>query len=232
LKTTISCLAAACILCLAGCSTLRQITPLDKGEQRIGVEVGGPLITSLGFPMLIPMISVDYAYGITDSFTAGAAVHVTPLIFGLEGMGEVFATCGLVRQAGLIPSVSAGLDTILLSDFTTSFYALPELNAIVSWKVANALSLYSGAAVMVNFYPKTAGLPMDNAIAPGVPIGLVPSFPLGMQLTLGRFQLSAESRIIEPFTDNKGLVLSYVGLGDHGAIGVYLSASYLLGGSQ
>ena len=156
-----------------------------------------------------------------------------PTLFKLpEAMGELFATYGILRQSGFIPSVVVGLDTILLSDFTTSFFALPELNAVASWKVTDFLALYGGAAVMVNFYPKTAGLPTDGAVAPGVAIGLLPSFPIGAQLLLGRFQVTAEARLVRPFTSNRNIILHYIGLGDNGAIGVYLSVSYILGGSK
>jgi len=220
------------VVILAGCSTIRQVTPLAKGEHRLGLGVGGPLFTNLGAPIPMPMLSVDYAYGITDRLTAGAAVHVTPIIFNLCGMGEVFATYGLMTQSGLIPAISVGVDTLLLSDFSTSFFAFPQVNAIASWRLNSVLSLYAGADVIVNFYPKTAGLPMDGEIAPGVPVGLLPSFPLGVQLSFGRFQLSAEARLIQPFSVSKYLIVHYVGLGGYGAVGVYVSASYLLGGSR
>ena len=70
-------LLAMALLMLAGCSTIRQVTPLEQGVHR----VGGPVFTNLGVPIPIPMLSVDYAYGVTDWLTMGAAVHVTPIVF-------------------------------------------------------------------------------------------------------------------------------------------------------
>jgi hypothetical protein len=225
-------LGLAALLAASGCSTIRQATPLEHGEHRLGVQVGGPLFTDIGVPLPVPLLSLDYGYGVTDSFTAGAALHVTPLLFGLAGMGDVYCAYGLLVQDGFIPSLTTGLDTILLCDFQTSFFAFPELSLTASWKITDFLRVYGGAAAMVNFYPKAAGLPMDGALLPGLPMGLLPSFPVGLQLTLGRLQLSAESRLLRPFTSNRNLILHYIGLGDYGAIGVYLSASYVLGGAK
>jgi hypothetical protein len=225
-------IASASMLCISACSTIRQITPLDQGEQRVGLAVGGPLFTDLGVPIPVPEISLDYAYGVTDDITLGAALHVTPAVFGLCGVGEAFGTVGVLDQAGFIPAVSVGLDTVLLSDFTTSFFVLPEASATASWKLADFISIYAGAAMMVNFYPKTAGLSWDNAPIPGVPMALLPSFPVGVQLNFGPIQLAAETRLLMPFSSNGNLILHYVGMADYGAIGVYLSASFRFGGTK
>ena len=102
---------------LSACSTIRHVEPMDQGEHRAGLSLGGPLFDNLGFPIPIPNIAVDYQYGLLDNFSLGGAVYITPLIFNLFGMIELDVAYTVFRQNGAVPNIVVGGTFYFLSDF-------------------------------------------------------------------------------------------------------------------
>ncbi len=222
-----ACLTTAVLLIIslmAGCSTMRQVKPLALGEHKASLSLGGPLFDSLGVPIPIPVISVDYQYGLTPDLTVGGAFHITPLLFKLFGMWELDALYGLLRQNGAIPGVSLFLNGIFYSDFSTSFFALPEIGAIPYWDLSKNIRIYTGLSALINLYPKTAGLPHDAYV--------IPVLLLGTEFVLGHFEITVECKYIHPGAPNLGKAIHFVGLGDYGSLAPYLAFSYRFGGEK
>ena len=208
------------VLINISCSSIRMVRPLQVSEQRINLSMGGPMIDNMGFPMPLPVISMDYQYGLFTNITIGGAFHITPAVFNIFGMFEVDSAFGLLEQSGFIPSLTGQLNFILMSDLKTSFYIFPQVVIIPSWRINDYFMLYCGVSSIIILYPKTQGLG-NNWFAF--------SFPVGLQLDLGNFAINAECGISSPFSNNKNLVLSYIGFGDYGALAPYISLSYRFG---
>lgn len=47
---------------------------------------------------------------------AGGSIHLTPIIFGMFGFGEINATIGIVSQTGFVPAMAFQGSIHLLSD--------------------------------------------------------------------------------------------------------------------
>ncbi len=65
------------------CAPSRIIKPLAKGEQAIGANLGGPLISFGGLPITIPYTSAFYAKGVNDKTSVFGSLHLTALSFGV-----------------------------------------------------------------------------------------------------------------------------------------------------
>ena len=216
-----------CILTLASasCSTIRQVRPLEKGEHKVAVSAGGPLFTGLGIPLPLLMASVNYQYGISSWLTMGGSVHLTPIIFGMFGFGEINATAGIIKQSGVVPAVAVQANLHLLSDFSTDFLLFPETNIIASWRLGNSFLVYVSGGGMWNLYnEKGGGLPRDSL--------LVPSFVGGVQIILGQWDLSTELKLIAPFDDSSSVLFGYIGVGSNGVIAPYISVSRRFGAAE
>ncbi len=209
---------------MTGCSSLRQVRPLELGEHKVSLDLGGALFDNLGIPLPMPLVSVDYQYGLTRDITVGGAVHITPIIFGLIGMIELNSLYGVLYQKGAVPGVSLHLNALLMYDFAGSFTALPELGAVAYWDLSQKVRVYTGVSTLVDFYPKTADLPKDNT--------LIPSIIIGSEFIFDRFDITVEVRYVHPGGSNTGKAVSFVGLGDQGAIAPYLGFSYRFGGAK
>ena len=207
-----------------GCSTVRQVRPLEPGDHSVAMSVGGPLFSDLGFPIPVPVISVDYQYGLLDGLSVGGAFHITPVFFGLFGMIETNVTVGLMDQTGFLPATSLHVNCILLSDFSTSWLVFPELGIVPSWNLTDEILLYVGATALVNLYPKTSGLPKDSYV--------IPSFLVGSQLGFGNLAVTAECRLSNPFASNADRGVHFMGIGAFGAFAPYVSVSYTFGGER
>lgn len=171
------------------------------------------------------MASVSYQYGFTDWLTAGGSVQLTPILFGMFGFGEINATVGALNQSGALPAVSVQTSLHLLSDFSTAFQLFPETNAMVSWQLGKAFLVYGGGGGMWNFYrEKGGGLPRDALF--------IPSFVSGLQVMLGKWDITTELKLIAPFNVSSSVLFGYIGLGSNGVFAPYISVSRRFGGKE
>lgn len=220
------------LLSLTACSSIRHVKPLDPGEHRVGVSVGGPLFDSLGFPIPIPLLSVDYQYGLTRNLSIGGAYYITPLLFYHRSptfenisshMLEVDAAFCPIEQNGAIPWIMVHSSNFFITDFT-EFLFLPELGVTAAWDIGSVITLYTGATVMFNLFPKTAGLSDSQVV--------LPSFPVGLLIALGNASIGAEVRLGNPFGSTEKRVIHFLGIADQGAFAPFLTFSYAFGGGE
>lgn len=208
----------------SACSGVRTVRPLSPGQNQLSLSLGGPLFDTLGIPLPVPMLSLDYQYGWTEHWTVGGALHLTPLVFGILGMAELNTLYGASTPQGGLPGVSLYGNVILFTDLVTGLTILPDLGILAYWEIAGRLRPYTGVSAMLNFYPRTAGLPKETWI--------LPSFIIGAEWLLGYWDISLECRLIHPSGNTEGKAVHFVGLGGYGAWAPYLSVSYRFGGEK
>lgn len=101
---------------LGACSASRVVKPLAKNEAQVGASVGGPLVyqkvASGRANLLLPFLSVNGAYGVTDNFTIHGGWNITPIFVKTLHL-DVGATYGLINpdKTGWGLSVNGDLHT-------------------------------------------------------------------------------------------------------------------------
>ena len=211
------------VLIFSSCSTIRHAETLDEDEHRVGLSVGGPLFDNLGLPIPMPNVSVDYQYGITDDFSAGGAVYITPIIFGLFGMVELDAALSLLRQNGLVPNLTVNGNIIIVTDFL-DFRLYPQIGLIPSWRLAPEVLLYTGTVLFFDFFPSTEGI-QDTSV-------VLPMFPLGVQLDLGQLSIVVELQYQMPLGSSLEKIIHFIGISDYGALAPYIGVNFSFGGDR
>lgn len=209
---------------LTSCATIHAVRPLRRGQQQVNVSLGGPLFTNLGFPMPVPLLSVNYLYGLTNDLSVGGTAYVTDALFG-TGHFEANGIWQIVNQRGAaIPALSLEANLHVITDFKTSLQFFPELNLTPSWAIGPFL-LYGGAGAMFNFYPNMADGTSRQYLA-------IPDFYLGAVWHSRNWRVTAELKYLNPFQLNYPAAPSYIGIGEWGALAPFVAVSYRFGGAR
>jgi hypothetical protein len=218
---------AACCACLlaAGCSTVRQIRPLDKGESRVSLSAGGP-ITQVGkIYMPLPLISAGYNYGIMEKLDAEIGVHITDMLYGIMKIDA-----GVNWRPMVPPLYSPGIiispKIFGMTDFSAGGSRLyPDLGITAYWDLKKYRYLYIGIENWVEFQTKRLdGNPQLNHWL------FAPYTGASMGNRLWQFQ--GEVMVYTPNLNNQGRPIKNIGLGKYGAIGVFLGVSRSFGGGR
>lgn len=214
---------ATLTLVLASCATIHSVRPLSQGERQLDASLGGPLVTNLGVPMPIPLVSVNYLYGLTNDVSVGGTAYVTDALFG-TGHIEANGIVGLFNQKGAVPALSLEANLHAITDFRTSVQFFPELNLTPSWELGDFL-LYGGAGAMFNLYPDMADGTKRRYLA-------IPDFYLGASWIWSNWLFTAELKYLNPFQRSYPAAPGYVGIGEWGALAPFLQASFRFGGGK
>jgi hypothetical protein len=198
------------------CAPTRVVRPLEKGEQQIGLSLGGPVIKFAGAAIPIPMTSLSYARGITGSLTAFGGVALTDLAFGNAHI-DLGVTKGLLSPSGWRPGVSISPSLHYITQWKTGDARLyPVLDANAYWNVtAKNNTAYVGLS---NWFELTALRPhgelQKDIWIPSTQFGYIFNGRGNMRYTL-------EGRYMAWFNDNVKLVPDYVSPTSTGALGIY-----------
>jgi hypothetical protein len=138
-------------------------------------------------------------------------------------MIEFDAAVCLIEQQGAVPWVMVHSSNFFITDFN-DFLFLPEVGATAAWDIGQIVTVYTGATLMFDLYPKTAGL-QDSQV-------LLPSFPVGIRFGPGNFSIVAELRFENPFGSNEKRVIHFLGIDGQGAFAPFISFSYSFGGEE
>ena len=141
---------------LVACGALHNARPLDQGEHRAGVTMGGVVLTQMGPPIPLPNIVIEGQSGITplrDQATdINYGMNLTALAFGTVGI-HLGASHLLFDQNGSRPSLSITerihfynnwLDTTKDSSVRTGYF-LNQLDLTAAWNIDRHLG-YIGIA--------------------------------------------------------------------------------------
>lgn len=201
------------------CATTRVVKPLAKGTKEIGVSAGGPIMGFSGIIMPIPMTSVYYAKGITDSLSVFGGLNGTSLLFGTAQI-DLGATYEILHQKNWQPGISLSpVLNLMLDRWEWKFRAYPQLDANAYWNYRqNKGLLYVG---MSNWFVINQKKMYDQKQTPH----WIPNIQLGTRYQRPKIEWILESRYVAMNYQNGFSVVDYKGIGQKGAFGVYFGVN-------
>ncbi len=199
------------------CAPTRFVKPLAKKENAIAANLGGPLIHFGKAVTPIPFTSIMYGRGLTNSTTAFGSVHLTALLFG-----NIQTDLGVCQQLYKNDSLKFGITinpaiNMVYDKWNKNFRAWPQLDANVYKDILKQKAfVYVGLTNWFEFSSTRAhGEPQTNhaLINPHV----------GMSYNTKKWGYTFECKFLQMNKKNVPNVVDYVGINQHGAVGVYLN---------
>jgi len=205
------------VLILASCASSRFIEPLAKGEQVIGLDIGGPTIEFGGAIIPIPLSSVVYARGIDTNITVFGSLHITSLLFG-NIQTDLGATYRFFESKNsFLPSLSSSVNANAIYDMNDSkFKFWPQLDLNAYWKFGEKDHyVYAGIS---NWWELAKFRSQER---PQLDRWLV-NPQIGLILKSKKWWYSIETKFLAPSHNNVNLFVPYFSfLGENGASGIY-----------
>ncbi|MCG9879988.1 MAG: hypothetical protein MH472_05265 [Bacteroidia bacterium] len=203
------------ILLFPSCAPTRLVKPLQKGEQAIGGNFGGPLIKLGSTPITIPYTSAFYAKGLTDKTSVYGSMHLTALAFGVfqTDIGvcrELYSNQKYEMGLSVNPALTFAVDRW---EWNTKIWPQLDVNIYKNWGAKKML--YAG----VNHWFEPSNMRAHNEkqekfvyVNPHV----------GFMYTPKKWTYGIETKWVAPSVSNVPNVADYIGINKKGAIGVYV----------
>lgn len=201
------------------CNPVRVVKPLERGEARIGANIGGAVIKLGSAVTPLPLTSLYAAYGFTGKTTGYAGLHSTALLFGVL-QSDLGITHSLVTQNKAIPgiSVSPGIN-LMFDTWEKHFRSYPQVGLNMYWNYGKKQHLvYLLSDQWVELQAKKAHGETQQT-------HWLPSFGAGHQWNTEKYNWQIEIRYLAPTESNRNLVVKYVSPASTGALGVYFGVS-------
>jgi hypothetical protein len=178
--------------------------------------VGGPLVSVSDTPVAAPILDLGAGYGLTDRWDVFARADVTAAVYGDLHLEPGAAFHAVVREAGLVPTVTLAGSAHLLTDFSDVRLG-PQLSALAAWRVgaSHRHLVYVGADALTLVPGRTRVLlgPLAGAEARvGRRVGLV-----------------LEAKWASPWYDVRPLAPTWISPGDRGYLAVLLGCNVYWG---
>jgi hypothetical protein len=216
-----SCAARVCALAflalLASCAAVRQIRPLDLGEISLSGSLGGPF-TNVGVTIPLPLLSVGGNVGLGQGLDVEAGVGLISALYGI-----MHVDAGVNWRPWLSRRIRPGLMVSpklwLLTDFSPgSVRIYPDLGLTAFWKVGQFWYLYGGAQNWFEIHSaRYDGQPQEYH--------WLPTVHAGASLGRKKWQFQLEGKLYVPNALNTNRPAANLGLGSHGAFGVFVGVS-------
>jgi hypothetical protein len=206
---------------VVSCAPTRHIIPLKLGESEVSVALGGPLITYSEKVIPAPMISVSYGYGLDTNITIFGGAHITSALFGVL-QADLGMRYGLIYVDNWSPGITLGASLNPAVDvWEGNFKIWPEIMASTRWSIGDH-NPYIALSSWIELASKRAHDQEQE-------VHLLPSISIGDIYKSTNWDYALEARWIAPGLSNKGIVVDYHGISDHGAIGLYFSVGRRFG---
>jgi len=215
LATVVSSLCA-CAVAFGACATSHYARPLGRGNAVAQASVGGPLDSLSGTPIAAPILDVGAGYGVTDRWDVFARADVTSAAFGDLHLEPGAAFHAVVRDGGLVPTVTVAGSVHVLTDFEAARLG-PQLSALAAWRVGASRRhlVYVGADA--------------GTLVPGRVRALVGPLA-GGELRVGRRAgLVLEASWLSPWYDVHPLAPTWISPADRGYVLVLLGCNVYFG---
>lgn len=203
------------VIFIASCAPSRFVKPLQKGEQALGCSLGGAMIHYGGASIPIPNTSFFYGKGITDQLTVHGSVYGTSLAYGviqLDG-GAVYRFVGSdSSQWGMSANMSFNL-AIDRYDWKAKLWPNLEWNSYYHLGKRGDF-IYGG----LGYWFELSGMRAHDQ-KQDKQVMLYPQ--LGYSFKKKNWSLETELRWLAPGRMNLPNAVSYVGIQEHGAVGLY-----------
>ncbi len=208
-------------LLIFSCSPTRFVKPIEKQQQAVGFSFGGPLINFSNTYIPIPLSSLSYAYGLTDKITTYAGLHTTSLLFGnlQTDMGALFLLYSKDKNKFGITANLALQQAYNLRN-RTGFRVWPSTDINVYYHIKEKPHyIYAGLNSWFEFSKYRAHQEAQ-------PINILPNMHLGFVWNRAKFIHQVELKYLGIGIPNQPNVVTYLGIGGHGALGVYYNVSF------
>jgi hypothetical protein len=200
---------------LFACAPTRVVKTIPKGKTNITASLGGPLIAYHNLTIPMPLTSVSGAYGIKDDLTGFAGLHTTALAFGVI-QADLGVTKRLKEQNNWSPGISVSpVANFMYDTWEHHFKFYPEIDINAYWNYRKKQNfIYAGIS---NWFELASKRAFDEP----QPNNWIPGFYVGHTWSQKIMEYTIEAKYLEPFTNNKNLVVQYTSFGNTGAIGIY-----------
>jgi len=207
------------IMCLFSCAPVRTVTPLKKGEHDVSFSFGGPLIGFAGTTIPIPLTSLSYAHGLTETYTVSGSLHTTALAFGV-----------IQTELGVLRNIWQSEDGFTGVSIAPSMYVMCDVwewkPKVYPWLDINIYKKYNNNGHIVYFsYSSMFELSSKKAFGEKVNSRYIPFFSLGHQFNYNKWGIKAEAKYINFLQSNQNLAVDYKVPGNKGAMGVFLGVN-------
>ncbi|MBT8326299.1 MAG: hypothetical protein KJP21_01165 [Bacteroidia bacterium] len=202
------------------CTSQKIVQPLEDGENQLSGNIGGPLIGFAGTTIPIPLTSINYARGITDSLTFHTGIQTTSLIYKTLQL-DAGVTYGFFIPNGWIPGLSASGSLNYLNDFRApNFKIYPQIDLNAYWEYGELHFMYFGVTNWIELSNIRAhDEDQTKRILTGIQFGNTFSTPQNWNFTI-------ESKWLAPTRNSKNLTIDYktysINNQPKGAVGIYL----------
>jgi hypothetical protein len=208
------------VLGFFSCAPSRFVKPLEKDENALSVNIGGPLIGFAGTTIPIPFTAITYGRGISETSTGFGSLHTTSLLFGTLQMelGLVKEIIPASKEKKFIPGVTVTQTANLMQGLNGGgfkFYPQVDLNAYWDFNQDKNF-LYTG----VSNWIELANIRAHDEPQP-YRWFLSPHFGISGQNK--KFNGQLEVKWLVPYINNENIVVDYRSFGNKGAIGIYYS---------
>lgn len=218
---------------ICSCGPARFVEPLKKGQNAVGIDLGGPLVRIPGVATTpIPFSSLTYGRGITNKLTLHGSWYTTAAVFGVAQIGAG-ATYRVLKSKNQKHGASAMLGFNTAMDvFENNVKFWPQLDAHYYFKYnykslsqddllnkggkSQANLLYAGIGTWYELGRTKAHGEKQETI-------VVPMLNIGHDLNWKKWTFKTELKLIAPFSSNEDIVMDYISItGKKGATGIYL----------
>ncbi|HLV41905.1 MAG TPA: hypothetical protein VKY37_06485 [Brumimicrobium sp.] len=221
------------IFICSSCGPTRFVEPLDRNENAIGVDLGGPMVNIPGVATApLPFSSLTYGRGVTNKLTLHGSWYTTAAILGVAQVGAG-ATYGAWKSKNQKHGASGMLGFNTAMDvYENNFKFWPQLDAHYYFK-------YNFKSLTQDDLMSSGGKSKANLLYAGIgtwyELGsvkahevkqetfVIPMLNIGHDLNWKKWTLKTEIKLIAPFSSNEDIVLDYISVtGKRGATGIYL----------
>lgn len=199
------------------CAPSRFVKPLAKRENALAVNLGGPLIHYGNAVTPLPLTSLLYGRGLSNSTTAFGSIHLTSALFG-----NFQTDLGICQRVYHHDSIGLGISlnpavNMVYDKWEGNFRAWPQLDLNVYKEVMRRKGfLYLG---LTNWFElsgtRAHGEPQNQHVLINPHAGLT--------YRPGHWSYSIECKFLQMNRKNIPNVVDYLGIRQHGAVGIYLN---------
>ncbi len=208
-------------LLVFSCTSSRVVKPLEDGDKEVGLSLGGPLINFSDVVIPIPLTSVHYARGLSNSFTTYGSLHTTSLISGVihTEMGVLYNFLDENEYYfGL--SASTGFNFMVdIWEWNPKMFPVLDINAYKTYNDKGSFYYFGISNWFDLARYKAHGEINTNKwlFAPHI----------GHTYVGEKWNINVEIKYLAPHVSNEDIVVDYVKwFGSRGAPGIYLGFNY------
>ena len=196
--------------------------PLDRGQQQVSANLGGPLIGFGELTIPIPLTSISYARGLSDSLTIHGGLQTTSLLYKTIQL-DAGVSYGILKPKGYIPGLSISGSLNFLADMREGNPSLyPQIDANLYWDYGKSHFMYVGSTNWIELRGiKAHERPQEKRLLTGI--------QFGNTWTTAKWGFTAESKWLAPSRSSLYSVVNYksynFGGEPKGAVGVYFGVA-------